>query len=329
MNTLYIGPYKHNSCLSLSSIDIIETLQKNSKISNLTIRPIFINDQITNVKNLMISNLENKDLSESVYDCVIQHGPIPLLDNSVPIGKKNIAIPLFDKIVGNESYSEILNSFDMVLCDSKEYALFLHETYYLDNVEVFSYNKLYNTSLNINFSYNTNDIKLYWIGQYDSLLVEKIVTSFLLAFYDREDVALFLFFNHDHTLITENLDEKIDNIKSKLNIVNKTSNINIILKPLGIDDINAVHNTCDVFLDITKNNNESMLNLHIAKLYNKKIINCNEKTWELNTNRPVLGEYIQSFNNIDLSKQLSKDIDAEILHDPDTQNKTIVDILCL
>jgi hypothetical protein len=329
MNTLYIGPYKHNSCLSLSSIDIIETLQKNSKISNLTIRPLFINDQIININNLIVSNLENKDLSESTYDCVIQHGPITLLDNSVPLGKKNIAIPLFDKVVGNESYSEILNSFDMVLCDSREYGLFLHENYNLDNIQVFSYNKLYNTSLNINFAYNSNDIKLYWIGQYDSLLIEKIVTSFLLAFHDRQDVALFLFLNQDHTFIAENLDEKIEKIKSRLNIVNKTNNINIILKPLGFDDINAIHNTCDMFLDITKNNNESMLNLHIAKLYNKKIINCNEKTWELNTNKHVFGEYIQSFNEIDLSKQLSKDIDVEISNEPDTQNKTIVDVLCL
>jgi hypothetical protein len=328
MNTLYIGPYKHNSCLSLASIDIIETLQKNTKISDLTIRPIFINDQITTKNSLIISNLENKDLSESSYDCVIQHGPITILDNSVPVGKRNIAIPLFDKVVGNESYSEILNNFDMVLCDSKEYGLFLHENYQLNNIELFSYNKLYSTSLNINFGFNINDIKLYWIGQYDSLLIEKIVTSFLLAFYDREDVALFLFFNQDHSSITENLDEKIDNIKSKLNIVNKTNNINIILKPLGVDDINAIHNTCDIFLDITKNNNESMLNLHIAKLYNKKIIDCNKKTLELNIAKPAFGEYIQSFNNIELSEQLSKDIDAETSHDSNTQDKTIVDILC-
>lgn len=328
MNTLYIGPYKHNSCLSFSSIDIIETLQKSSKISNLTIRPIFINDRITHIPNLMINNLENKDLSKEMYDCVIQHGPISLLDNSVSIGKYTVAIPLFDKIVGSMSYENILKDFDLVLCDSEEYKIFLEQNYNIDKIELFSYNKLYNTSLSVNFAHNSNDKKLYWIGQYDSNLVEKIVTSFLLAFYDQENIALFLFFNHDHTFVTENLDEKIENIKSKLNIVNKTNNINIIMKPLEIGDINAIHNTCDIFLDITKNNNESMLNLHIAKLGNKKIITCNEKLLNINEHQSVFGEYIESFNNVSFSKKLLKDIDSDINFNNPTNSKNIVDILC-
>jgi hypothetical protein len=328
MNILYVGPYKHNSCLSLSCLDIIETLQNNPKVFNLTIKPIFINDQIFNRNSLMINNLENKDLYEYEYDYAIYHSPISLLtENNKHIAKVNVAIPLFTKIIGREEYKDTLENFDMVLCDSEEYTNFLHKNYDLSNVKTFGYSKLYTTSYNINFGYNMNDIKLYWIGSYDNELFEKIITSFYLAFYDREDISLFLFLNQDAVFIKDNLDEKIQNIRNKLNIVTTINNINVVAKPLNIDDINAIHNTCDIYLDITKANSESMLNSYIANRYKKKIIRLEKNTFQPNMPEHIFSEDIECFNTRDFAIQLKSDILSETNNiPPDYPN--IIDCIC-
>lgn len=324
MKILYIGPYKHNSCLSLSSLDIIETLQNSSKISNLTIRPIFINDQIININSLMINNLESKDLDE--YDYVIHHAPISILNNYDKIAKVNIAIPLFSKIIGREEYKETLENFDMVLSDSQEYTNFLHKHYNIGKAKTFAYSKLYTTPYNINLGYNMDDTKLYWVGQYDSQLFEKIITSFYLAFSDREDIGLFLFLNQDPVTIKDNLDEKVQSIKNKLNIMTPINNINVVAKLLTVNDISAVHNTCDIYLDISKSNNESMLNSHIANKYNKRIITLENHVFEPNSSGYVFGENIESFNNADLAAKLI----AALLDDNkvETNYQNIIDCIC-
>lgn len=272
MNILYIGPYKHNRCLSYASQDIIDSLNSHSKITSLTIRPIFLPNNSTIPQNLIISNLENTELLDE-YDCIIQHADIDILCDMSHLCQKNIAIPIMENIINKDSYYKQLEGFDMVLVDSIEYKNLLIQDYGINNVQLFGYSKMYNTVNNtINFYHHNDNTKIYCIERYDAALFDKLVTSFLVAFHDQDNISLMLFFNQEQSEITENLNSRLEQIYKNLDILSDTHNINIIVKNFSMEELSAIHKSCQIYIKLPVSNIESSLNDYIAKQYDNQVI---------------------------------------------------------
>lgn len=270
-NTLYIGPYKNKNIVSLSSLDIIDCLNNDQRVSGLSIRPIYLNDNILDSQNLIISNLEKTKYLEN-YDTIIQHGPAKLLVDTLPFSAKNIAIPLLDKIYNRQRYIESLVGFDTILVDSEEYYDFLTNGYGFKNVKIFDYYRLYHNTKTLDFSANRLDKKVYYIGFYDSNLIDKIIKSFYLAANNRDDMTLMLFINQPPESIGDDMNKKIQDIQKSLNIHSINDNINMFFKYFDLEEIVSIHNTCDIYLDLANHNSDSAFNRYLAKNKNKKII---------------------------------------------------------
>jgi hypothetical protein len=328
MNILYIGPYKHNRCLSYASQDIIDSLNNHSQISRLTIRPIFLPNDPTIPQNFIISNLENAELSDE-YDCIIQHANIDTLCDMSHLCKKNIAIPIIENTINKESYYKQLESFDMVLVDSIEYQNLLSQDYGMSNVKIFGYSKMYNTVNNIiNFYHHNSNTKIYSIDRYDPAIFDKLITSFLLAFHDQDNISLMLFFNQDQSDITENLNQRLEQIYKNLNILSDTHNINILVKTFSIEELSAIHKSCQVYISLSSSNIESSLNSHMAKQYGNKII-CGSDITTVNipnNQNYLFPEETKSVTTMSLSNKMM--LVTQTNQTPEAFHPSIADIIC-
>jgi hypothetical protein len=328
MNILYIGPYKNIGTLSYASIDIIDTLNRDPRVSKLSIKPIYLNDKIRTNHDMVISNLENSKYLDH-YDFIIQHGPVGLLSHYISSNIKNVAIPLIDKIYNKKTYIDILSNFNYVLVDSDEYYDFLSgPSYNLSNVKQYSYQKMYSASQTINFHLFQQNKKIYSIGNYDLSLVEKIITSFYISFYDRDDISLLIFINGQNTN-QEQVNKMLDSLKEKLNLKNTINNINIFIKELDDKELSSIHASCDIFIDLLASNIESNLNRFIAQSNNNHIITLSdiETYQDIKYNNFVINETIPNFSDLSLSSAMLNSINHHC-HKP-INNTTITDILCL
>jgi hypothetical protein len=317
MNTLYIGPYKNNNVLSISSLDIIDCLNNSSKIESLSIRPIYVNNNQNNHKSLIISNLERTKYVES-YDIVIQHGPVQLLLDHLPISSKNIAIPLVDKIYNRNRYFESLANFDLILVDTEEYYNFLTSGYGFKNVKIFDYYGLYHNTKTLDFSTCRSDKKIYYIGLYDSALIDKIVRAFYLATTGIDNVSLMLFINQPPDTIPEDFNKKIQEIQKSLNINSVNDNINLFFKYFDTDEIISMHNSCDIYVDLCNYNTDSGFNRYLAKNKNKTIIDRTKldtyNEFAFHNNGYIYPEIIQDFSCFSLAKVLGDALASENEH---------------
>jgi len=328
MNILYIGPYKHNRCLSYASQDIIDSLNSHSQISRLTIRPIVLPNDPTVPQNFIISNLENAELLDE-YDCIIQHADINILCDMSHLCKKNIAIPIIENIINKENYHKQLESFDMILVDSIEYQNLLSQDYGINNVKVFGYSKMYNTVNNvINFYHHNNNTKIYCIDRYDPAMFDKLITSFLLAFHDQDNISLMLFFNQEPSDIAENLNQRLEQIYKNLNVLSDTHNINILAKSFSIEELSAIHRSCQVYISLSASNIESSLNDHMAKQYGNKIISWSDITTVNipNSQNYLFSEETKSATTMSLSNKMM--LVTQTDQTPEVFHPSIIDIIC-
>lgn len=275
MNILYIGPYNSSRFITNASIDIIRSLESNEKVSDITIRPCFINGINNNFgDNAIIQNLSRKPI-KSNYDVIIQHCPIELLSPSYDNNTKNIAIPLFNRIINCHSMIEKLQEFELVLVDNDADAHFLNTHSMVKHLKVFDYNmdNLISKNTNtINIVLSKDYVKYYTILEdFDAELITCIVKSFYYALSQSNDFALVIFINSNDQSLNNKASELINSINAQINYRSNQTNIHIMTKQLSFDEACSIHNTCDVFLDLEISNYNS-LNKYIAKKYQKPSI---------------------------------------------------------
>lgn len=331
MNVLYIGPYKNTGIISIASLDIIDSLNKDARISKLTIKPIYLNDKTKETKNLVINNLENSKYAEN-YDCIIQHCPVDLLNTFIPYKTRNIAIPLLDKIYDKNKYLETLSLFDLVLVDSKEYFNFLTASSYdLKNVKQYSYSKLYSANQTINFHHFPNNTKMYLIGDYPLDILEKVIRSFYLAFYYRDDVSLLVFLNRPQESLHENINKMISSIKESLNMKYVIDNVNIFIKELDDHAIPAIHASANIFIDLLPSNSDSGLNRYMAESNKNKVITLEDINTYKDINKKYFStnETIDNFSDLSLVEVLTNSLSSKSAEQESKNiNTNIVDLLC-
>jgi hypothetical protein len=275
MNILYIGPYNSSRFISNASIDIIQSLESNDKVSNITIRPCFINGMNNHSSdNTIIQNLSRKPL-QSHYDAIIQHCPIELLSPTYNKNTKNIAIPLFNRIINCHSIIEKLQEFELVLVDNDADAHFLSTHSMVKNLKVFDYNMdtlISNNTNTMNIVLYKDQVKYYAILEdFNEELITCIVKSFYYASSQSDNFALAIFIDANDNSLNSKASELIKNINVQVGYRSNQSNINIIAKQFTFDEICTIHNTCDIFLDLEISNYNS-LNKYIVKKYNKPSI---------------------------------------------------------
>lgn len=272
MNILYIGPYNSSRLISSGSIDIIKSLESNEKISDVTIRPCFINGTTNNCSdNMIIQNLSRKPL-KSHYDAIIQHCPIEVLSGSYDPNTRNIAIPIFNRTIHCHAMIEKLQEFELVLVDNDADAHFLNTHSSVKNLKVFDYGNISKNTNTINMVLHKDQTKYYAILEgLDEELITYIVKSFYCALSQSDNFALAIFINsNDHTL-NNKASELIKRINNQIGYRSNQNNINITVKELTFEEICAIHYTCDIFLDLDISNYNS-LHRHIAKQHNKPCI---------------------------------------------------------
>lgn len=275
MNILYIGPYNSSRLISNASIDIIKSLESNEKISDITIRPCFINGVNNNFSdNTIIQNLSRKPLKPH-YDAIIQHCPIELLSATYD-KTKNIAIPIFNRIINCHTIIEKLQEFELVLVDNDADAHFLNTHSMVKNLKVFDYiNMDGDISKNaniINMVLHKDQTKYYTILEdLDEELITCIVKSFYCALSQSDNFTLAIFINSNDNSLSNKTSELIKNINTQIGYKSNQNNINIMIKQFTFEEICAIHHTCDVFLDLDISTYNS-LNRYIAKKYNKPSI---------------------------------------------------------
>lgn len=271
MKTLYIGPYKYNNFFGICSRNIIESLKDDN--IDLKTHNIYLNNPYSNTTLVEIKENKQINIDELLeYDYIIQHGPISMLCPRPSLGKKNIAIPILDYTI-DSSELEILKDFDHTIIDDPCNMLNLQkeeiQPLYLQYL--FVPKKL---DYKINFEYHSPNKKFYFIGEFKSNqnMLNKIITSFIIATRVYDNVSLILMLTDDNTAEADHHSKSmIDNIIKKLNYKDKLIPIKIICVKPSIDDLHMMHQDCDVLIDLYDNYN-SGINHAFASLYGKAIL---------------------------------------------------------
>lgn len=272
MNILYIGPYKSSTIIKYASLDLIYELSQNEKIQNIDIRPIFINEKNQENNDLIINNLSKKQLLDH-YDVIIQHAPITMLSDVFGLADKNVAIPLFEKIINVTRYKKQLENIDLVLTDSPDFSDFITSYYDAKNVGTFSYNKIYSSQTQMQFPMHENTYKIYSIyNSYNSDIFKYTITAFYEAFAANDTISLIYVIKTNDQSVINKINTDFDKIKTTLGIKSNIFNIQIMIKDFSFDELCSVHNKCDLYLDLEQNNFDSKLHRHIAGQMNKQVI---------------------------------------------------------
>lgn len=272
MNILYIGPYKNNNILYNSSEDIIYGINNNSKIKDLTIRPLYLYEYNVNSTNLILANLSSKKL-KPYYDIIIQHAPIEMIVNPHSLCDKSVLIPLFSKILGSNEYYEKLQCSDEVYTDSIDFTELLNHRLKID-AKTFSYSGIYdNNNEAPAFSVYENTIKFYSIFQeYDEDIFYKTIHAFYQSFGNNDDISLIILFNSKNKNTIDTITEKFSEIKKFLGIKSNIFNVQIVIKEMSFEEINNIHKKCNIYIDIDITNKYSKINRYLAQQNAKKII---------------------------------------------------------
>lgn len=335
MNILYIGPYRHDQIISISSKDIIDSASKIDG-ANLTIRPIYLNNSISSIDDTLLK-LENKPLL-SEYDIIIEHAPIKLLtgkNDIFPSKTKLVAIPIMEPIINKRDYAKCLMGFDLVLTDNGVLEEILKNHYGLaDKTEPFSYCNNYTTEESIDLEIHNSDLKFYFIGSFtkNRATIELILQSFYIAFHAATNISLVMVLTDKISNdIRKQVDDMILVTKKKLNITESCRREKIIIKNPSLKELISIHNTCDILISLYDYEGESSINKHIAMSNKNRIID--ESTVKffydvigLKNEIYYFGELRAVTNNFELSTAMLKSVTNDKINN--TSTKTIDQILC-
>jgi hypothetical protein len=299
MKTFYIGPYKNNTYLSLSSNHIINDLGKNPNIK-LSIKPIYLskNDIGTQISYFQ----ENIQGSPFNSDVVIQHCPYDWIISSDSF-KKSIIIPIIPFISKNIISCLKNKQYDELWTDNSYYKQKLADSG-INNVKLFTYSNNINTT-NINSKYNidihTNSLKFYFIGRYDTdqEIISKIITAFLYAFREEENRSLLLFLD-DADASKDSIGKMLQKKLSDLKIVNRSNRIKLLQYKNDNNHIDIIHNTGDIFLNLNTIN-FSNYNYWQAIYHNKPIIDITD----VSTNKTAAPSNYTAYHEIDTPSEFN------------------------
>ena len=334
MNILYIGPYNSNGLVSSSSLDILTSLNSNNKISDLTIRPIYISGNNKISDNDLIKNTSKKMLL-SRYDIIIQHCPIEFLVKGNNVSSKNIAIPLFDRVLNSSRYKEALDGFDLVLSDNYEDTQFLSKNCSVKNIKTFDYSTRYDPLYvsNISLSICNNSIKYYTIiEEYNEVILTKIIKAFYSTFAPNDQFSLVLCINSGDNSLNTKISSLLENIKKSINYKsNNNSNINIFVKQFTMGDIYYLHSSCSIFID-AETSNFNRINQYAIKEFKKPVIGLDNliiDTEPKSDNEDYhVGEFAPVIGNSLLIYHMNNAIVNSSSYITATQYQSIDEILC-
>lgn len=331
MNCLYLGPFRYNNLFGICSRNIIESLDKTKDITLYT-KHILLNNIYSNQTMVNCASRGNRLFPEK-FDVVIEHCPVDMMCIDHNIADKYIAIPIMDYGISSDT-KLMLNDFDDILIDNEHHKKILK---HLDiESTVIDYDIAKNTDIKsrINIGINNFKTKMYFIGSYEQNIniINKLIVSFTLAFRNNDSVALILVLNDDNKEhVLKAIEKTISEIYSKLSFYPKISPIQTIAQKLSEEETHLVHNTFDIFIDLT-DEYDTGLNCYIAKLYNNTILSINDVESVI---VPYLDGYVNdtrhkySVLTTSLSEKLNQKL-TEHIHGNRTQtinNKTISEIL--
>jgi hypothetical protein len=187
----------------------------------------------------------------------MQHAPIEYL--AIQKYAKNIAIPILNnrvsKMPNNQNYHK-LNLFDAILVESEHHKNLLIKSNISSPIAVFDESLSdKNISTHINKTYNlgeknSNTFVFGFIGPYKQnvSIIQKIITSFLMAFRSSADVALVMSCRGTEEDKKE-LDSYYNNLKKKLSIIDY-NRIIFIFNSLDTECVIASLNSFNCLLSI-------------------------------------------------------------------------------
>ncbi len=186
MNILFIGPYRQTDGWGLASQDYIKAL--NTTEHNISIKPIYMSNNITNTIDEELLTLENKRLTK--YDCIIQQ-VLPHLFSHYTNIKYNILLCFFETYSMNiHPWFNYLININHIMVPSKQEKETLNKILLSTivsniggpiNTKTFkNFDKQYKPlSLPIN-----GDFLFYFIGEYTQ---RKNLRKLIQAFYNEFD----------------------------------------------------------------------------------------------------------------------------------------------
>lgn len=270
MNILYFGPYRQHDDYGIQSKLYLDDF---SKISNISSRPIYINNEYANKTDELFYS-ENHQNS---FDVLVQHLPISSMAVTHKI-KHNICIPIVDNHNLSQSELEKLYYFDKILVDN-HYLLHILEQNNIDTnkiIKIKSFKAISDISIKFDLTSHNFTSKLYFIGDYynNTNLIDNLIMNFLNITKLHRNMSLLLFLYDTNANTIQTLSNKVKEIHQKLNIRNQMISIVPIPIQNEIKSLMTAHNTGDIFLDINEYS-KCTLNRHIANQLQKKIIDIN------------------------------------------------------
>jgi hypothetical protein len=267
------------------------------------------------------------------FDIIIEHCPIDMMCVDDSIADRYVAIPIMDYGMGPDT-KFMLNDFNNIYIDNEHHKKVLE---YLDiESTLIDYDISKNTNIKsrINIGVNNFKTKVYFIGTYEQNinLINKLIASFIIAFRDHNDVALILVLNNDNKEhVLKSTEKTISEIYSKLNFSPTISPIQTIVQKISEEELHLIHNTFDIFIDLT-DEYDTGLNTHMARLYNNTTISINDV-------ESVIVPYLDGYTyttrhkysvlttslSIKLKEKLTEFMEDKIIQKP--KNKTVSEIL--
>ena len=335
MNILYIGPYRHDSTISLSSKDIIDSLC-NIPSANITIRPVYLQSGVPTISD-ELQKLENKPIASN-YDIVIQHAPIKLLcanKNLFGSNTRLICIPIMDPIINKADYAKCLVNFDLVLTDNKLIAEILQTNYgFAEKTRLYSYFGTYKSDEVVDLGVYGADLKFYFVGSFTNnrSAIELILRSFYISFRAVTNISLLLVFTDTLSNdLKKQIDDMVLSVKAKLNIAESCQREKIIVKKPSINELASLHNTCDILICLNDFSAESGFHRHICMNHKKRVIDeSNVKFYydvsKSNNEQYYFGEAKAVTNSLELSTAILESVKDN--YNSDQTFPTIDQILC-
>jgi hypothetical protein len=220
MNILYLGHYRENTGLGISSLRFVHGLKQ--KYENLAIRPLyeFRDKRLHAIED--IEELEKKSFNK--YDCVIQHTLPTLLSYDKNMGK-NIGVVNIPTInIAQSVVPDYLNLMDEI---------YVRSTYSYNNIEKLINNKCkvvyepFDEVVDDTDAKRTGTFKFFATGTLeDRYNLKKIVMAFLSEFSTENLVELILHIDGDVRKSANMVHQVYDRLRIPITNENKVTILN-------------------------------------------------------------------------------------------------------
>lgn len=311
MNTLFIGPYHQTDYVgSIARCYLDHILSSNTHQKTLVCRPLYLNNQDTNPLDTNNGKLvENKT--------IIQHVPIDMFVGHTKF-VNNILIPIIDhKKEINSKFRDSLELATKILVNNSiDYNKLLHCNLNPKKLSIFSIKPKVDINLlnkKIDLGIYDSLYKYYFIGEYKSNtdILQKLITSFLYSFRDKESVCLVLWLSSTEQERVELL-KFYEDLKKRLKIVRGIDPIVFISRPINFKETILMHSCGDVYLAINDDYYPT-IDEYYSSMYKKQIINKSTletiKLPDLSLDDYNIGDYYRSITIESLSQQMLKKFD--------------------